>query len=63
MAMEMDEIVNVGLGEATKGLYAVGKKTTINLSDEDAMVIDLLCSLEKSINEMSDDDVDILEEH
>jgi hypothetical protein len=63
MAMEMDAPVNVGLEETTKGLDAVEEEdTTINFLDEDAMVIDLICSLDESNDKMSDDDIEILEE-
>jgi hypothetical protein len=38
------------------------QETTINLLDEDDMVIDMLCSLEESDDKISDDDVEILDD-
>jgi hypothetical protein len=43
-------------------LEAVEEDTTLNFLDEDALVIDLRCSLDESDDKMSDDDVDMLEE-
>jgi hypothetical protein len=60
------EPTNRGLGEATKGLEEEDEHeeedTIINLIDEEAMAINILCLLDKSNDEMSDDDVDILED-
>jgi hypothetical protein len=67
--MDMDmfiEPTNRGLEEATNGLEEEDEHeeqdTTINLIGEEAMVIDLLCVLNESDNDMYDDDVDILED-
>jgi hypothetical protein len=64
MGMVM-EPMHGGLEETTKGLEAVKDieehEPAINLIDEDAMVIDLLCLFDESDDEMSDDGVDILD--
>jgi hypothetical protein len=46
---------NRGLEEATKGLEEHEEQdTTINCIDEEAMVTNLMCSLDESDDEMSD---------